>query len=62
MRKILTAGSTAPDAVTLARSAKVLNQPSSTAALVALNRKLAKVSFALLQTNAQFVPAACSTA
>jgi hypothetical protein len=30
---------------------------SSTAAFVALSRKLAKVSFALLRTNAQFVPA-----
>jgi hypothetical protein len=29
---------------------------SSTAAFVALSRRLAKVSFALLRTNAQFVP------
>ena len=35
---------------------------SSTAALVALSRKLAKVSFALLRTDARFVPAACENA
>jgi transposase len=35
---------------------------SSTAAFVALSRKLAKVSFALLRTNAQFVPAMGETA
>ena len=35
---------------------------SSTAALVALSRKLAKVSFAPLQTNSAFVPAAPETA
>jgi transposase len=35
---------------------------SSTAAFVALSRKLAKVSFALLRTNAQFVPAMSETA
>lgn len=35
---------------------------SSTAALVALSRKLAKVSFALLRTDAPFVPAACENA
>jgi transposase len=35
---------------------------SSTAALVALSRKLAKVSFALLRTDASFVPAACKNA
>lgn len=35
---------------------------SSTAALVALSRKLAKVSFALLRTDASFVPAACENA
>jgi hypothetical protein len=35
---------------------------SSTATFVALNRKLAKVSFALLRTNAQFVPAVSETA
>jgi len=35
---------------------------SSTAAFVALSRKLAKVSFALLRTNAQFVPAMRETA
>ncbi len=34
---------------------------SSTAAFVALSRKLAKVSFALLRTNAQFVPAVSET-
>jgi len=35
---------------------------SSTAALVALSRKLAKVSFALLQTDTRFVPATTETA
>ncbi|MEO8316410.1 MAG: hypothetical protein ABI645_16655 [Pseudomonadota bacterium] len=35
---------------------------SSTAALVALGRKLAKVSFALLRTDAPFVPAATENA
>jgi transposase len=35
---------------------------SSTAALVALSRKLAKVSFALLQTNSEFVPVAFENA
>jgi len=35
---------------------------SSTAAFVPLSRKLAKVSFALLRTNAQFVPAVGETA
>jgi transposase len=35
---------------------------SSTAALVALSRKLAKVSFALLRSDAPFVPAACENA
>jgi hypothetical protein len=35
---------------------------SSTAAFVALSRKLAKVSFALLRTNAPFVPAVSETA
>jgi transposase len=34
---------------------------SSTAAFVALSRKLAKVSFALRRTNAQFVPAMSET-
>jgi hypothetical protein len=29
---------------------------------VALSRKLAKVSFALLRTKTQFVPAVCNTA
>jgi hypothetical protein len=35
---------------------------SSTAAQVALSRKLAKVSFALLQTNSAFVPVAFENA
>lgn len=35
---------------------------SSTAALVALSRKLAKVSFALLRTDAQFIPVATDNA
>ena len=35
---------------------------SSTAALVALSRKLAKVSFALLRTDARFVPTTPETA
>ena len=35
---------------------------SSTAALVALSRKLAKVSFALLRTDTRFVPSACESA
>jgi hypothetical protein len=34
---------------------------SSTAASVALSRKLAKVCFALLRTNTPFVPAVCNT-
>lgn len=34
----------------------------STAAVVAVSRKLVEVSFSLLRTNASFVPAACENA